>query len=199
MVISSVQCVIKGHKKRNLHWTLLLFWIHSIISFIDSIISRIFFGSKENTTFFDSYSSSIQFAFIIFEIFAIICFYQNLIWKKKVKYNLIISGLSIFMLLIISNYTNIKYLKNILIFEIIIINIFSAVIFIKQIKESNFIIRDNENSINIGLFLFINLTTPYYVATFTDAYNISTATTISNIINSVGYAIFFMKLKKSFE
>jgi hypothetical protein len=192
-------CVKKGFKNDTVYWTIKNFWILAILSLVDSIMNISYSAFGKIDSYYYKHAEIFQTTYILFEFYVFACFYIDVLWNKKVevKRAIIYSIIAIATVILISVYAGAELKFNIVAVEFVIINLSAAITFIKQIKNDDIKISKSENLINIGLLIFINMTTPYYLATYNMKIDLSDTFYISNIINSSGYFILYYNLKKS--
>jgi hypothetical protein len=87
----------------------------------------------------------------------------------------------------------------IIIIQILVVNICSCLIFITDIKGSNPELKKSHVILTKGIFIFINFTAPYYIISKYLEENLFSVSIYLNIINDIGYIIFFSSLLKSYK
>ena len=92
-----------------------------------------------------------------------------------------------------------EYFLFIVIIQVLVVDICYCLIFITDIKGSNPALKNSHVILTNGIFIFINFTAPYYIISKYLYENLFSVSEYLNIINDVGYIIFFSSLLKSYK
>lgn len=185
-------------KKTNFEKLLL---ITTCLSILDITSNYIFIDYLKSENNFKIFASINQYVFYLFEILTFIFFYNNLISpKKNLKNTLIIILLSFLFTIAIFIFSKIDStfftFTLVVVFELIYIN-FSFGYFLTLNFEEEYLTKTKKlNLINYGLFMFINITTPFYFVSIylNKQQNISPDL---SFINHIGYTILYFSIIKS--
>ena len=180
-----------------------IFILLPILSFIDSS-SLIIVGQllrSQNT--FIVFSEYFQIIFLNFELSIIIIFYLNIIFKVKNNLLILVPLItsSIFLMLRHLNSLNLStdYLPIIVIIEALVVNVCFGFLVSRKIQEDEIVIKPSTSELNKGLFLFVNITAPYYlVINYIDNHQ-EIAGKFLNFIGSFGYIILFYHIFKAIK
>ena len=203
MFILSIVVLTKAIKFYKISYPINTFTWVIILSVFDNILYLITVIILKNFNLFYKITSFTQ-SFYQYIEYIIIC-----LFLIKIAGNHIFSVITKFFLLVISTSfillglqgQNIfeKHFLLLTIFELIIVNLCSCIIFIGEINGSN--IEKHKSSVILtkGIFIFINFTTPYYIISNYLGNNLNEITNSLNFINDMGYVIFFISLYKSLK
>lgn len=92
-----------------------------------------------------------------------------------------------------------EYFLFIVIIQVLVVDICYCLIFITDIKGSNPALKNSHVILTNGIFIFINFTAPYYIISKYLYENLFSVSEYLNMINDVGYIIFFSSLLKSYK
>jgi len=178
-----------------------IFLLLPILSFIDSFSLILLTQILDYKNTFQVFSEYFQIIFLNYELAIIIIFYLKIVLDKKNKlfYSVPIFTSSILLLFRFFSGQNIvnDYLPFFVVIEALIVDICFGVLIYKKIKKEKSILRNWEDQINKGFFLFVNTTAPYYlVINYIDNYQEVAATSL-NFIGSFGYIILFYHIFKA--
>lgn len=187
--------IIRARNKKTLDF-LLLFTLVLSITDITSNIILIDLLKKESI--FIEFATILQYVFYLFEITTIIHFYHKLIskrnyWIKTVS--IIIASISLSLLLYSLLKLNINFITFtiVIVFELVFVNFSFGYFFNLSLEKSFLTKKPGFNSINNGLFIFVNITSPFYFITLllekqnTETYNL-------DFINYLGYIILHLSI-----
>lgn len=200
MFITSIRCLYFGTKNYKTLSIFKGFYYLTLFSLIDTLSYLILVIVKEDKPFFYEISSKTQLGFQLFEIFIITAFYIANTYHSKKVYgaikNILISVLVTGYIIIIRSNYNPEILLTLI--ELLIINFF-AIRFYLFYYDKN--ISDNKEIkyLTNGLFIFINITTPYYMIENKLQVNYPELIRYLNAINDLGYSILFILITKCFK
>jgi hypothetical protein len=152
---------------------------------------------------FATFANVNQYIFYLFEILTIIFFYSELNGKKNNKIIsiifILISVLTTSLLFTISKIDSSFFtLTLVIIFELLFINFSFGFFFTKNLEEEYSVKTKKIISINYGLFIFVNFTTPFYfINIFLAKQNLKVPDL--NFITYIGYIIFYSTIIKSLK
>jgi hypothetical protein len=177
------------------------FWYLSIFSLFDSILYLYFIVFLKEINTYISITNWTQLVYIFFEFFIISNFLfeiNNIKNKKTLKLIIIFVSIIIFFLTFFNNWNyKEKYYSIITLIEIVFINslairyllIISPDILDQKSKKISILLR--------GIFLFINISSPYYLITQFVLDDPNTILSSISFINDIAYTVFFTSLIKS--
>lgn len=187
--------IIRSKNKKTLD-ILLLFTL--VLSIIDITSNIILIDILKKKSIFIKFATIQQYVFYLFETTTIIHFYHILIskrnyWIKTVT--MIIASIILSLLLYSLFKLNINFITFtiVIVFELIFINFSFGYFFNLSIEKSFLTKKPNLNLINNGLFIFVNITSPFYFITLllekqnTETYNL-------DFINHIGYIILHLSI-----
>lgn len=187
--------IIRAKNKKTLD-ILLLFTL--VLSTIDITSNIILIDILKKDSIFIKFATIQQYVFYLFETTTIIHFYHILIskrnyWIKTVT--MIIASIALSLLLYSLFKLNINFITFtiVIVFELIFINFSFGYFFNLSIEKSFLTKKPNLNLINNGLFIFVNITSPFYFITLllekqnTETYNL-------DFINHIGYIILHLSI-----
>lgn len=180
-----------------------LLFITTCLSILDIISNYVFIDYLNSETNFKIFASINQYVFYLFEILSIVFFYNELISSKRnLKTTFYISLLSIVItsgIFLTSKIESTFFTFTlVVVFELIFIN-FSFGYFLTLNFEDEYLLKTKKlNLINYGLFMFINITTPFYFVSIylNKQQNISPDL---SFINYLGYIILYFSIYKSLK
>ena len=187
--------IIRAKNKKTLDILLLFTLVSSIIDITSNII---LIDILKKESIFIKFATIQQYVFYLFETTTIIHFYHILIskrnyWIKTVT--MIIASITLSLLLYSLFKLNINFITFtiVIVFELIFINFSFGYFFNLSIEKSFLTKKPNLNLINNGLFIFVNITSPFYFITLllekqnTETYNL-------DFINHIGYIILHLSI-----
>ena len=187
--------IIRAKNKKTLDILLLFTLVSSIIDITSNII---LIDILKKESIFIKFATIQQYVFYLFETTTIIHFYHILIskrnyWIKTVT--MIIASIILSLLLYSLFKLNINFITFtiVIVFELIFINFSFGYFFNLSIEKSFLTKKPNLNLINNGLFIFVNITSPFYFITLllekqnTETYNL-------DFINHIGYIILHLSI-----
>jgi hypothetical protein len=203
MLIAAAIAIVEGIKAfKNLGF-LKLILILCILSFLDTLSFSIFHELGKRNDIFINTAVFTQNVFIITELVSIIIFYSNTSLKPKMSISIFLIStitIAVIMFLKMTNpYRIISIELPILIFEVIFVNFFSGLFFLKNIEYNKSEFPKEFQIINKGFFIFINLTAPYYLISSLIVNNLSPLILALNFINDISYSILFYQFIKAFR
>ena len=203
MLIAAAIAIVEGIKAfKNLGF-LKLILILCILSFLDTLSFSIFHELGKRNDIFINTAVFTQNVFIITELVSIIIFYSNTSLKPKMSISIFLIStitIAVIMFLKMTNpYRIISIELPILIFEVIFVNFFSGLFFLKNIEYNKSEFPKEFQIINRGFFIFINLTAPYYLISSLIVNNLSPLILALNFINDISYSILFYQFIKAFR
>ena len=191
---------MKTFKKLG-HLKIILFLL--ILSLLDTFSYSFLNLILKRSDLFILTAEKLQFVFIIIELMFIFFFYFNCCKTLNLKTSFFFIA-SLVITLIVA-FITFKFLRPqsisliILVFEVIFVNFFSGVFFVKNINFDKKQIQKHLQIINQSLFIFINLTAPYYFISNILSHEISNITITLNFINDFGYSFLFFQFIKAFK
>ncbi len=199
MFISGIICAYFGLKFFEKTKPLRGFLILSILSSIDSFSYLYFAIVRSNKESFTILSEHTQLIYLVVEIYVI----TDFLLKSTIKDNHISNKYSFLtytipFTLILINYLffNVDFL--IVILELVIINLFSIKYFLNYYNTTK-INRNRNRHLITGLFIFINMTAPYYIIQSNIESNAAYMMSYINFINDLGYTILFISIIKEIK
>lgn len=198
MLFTSIFAIILIFCAKNKKTLDFLFLITLALSIIDITSNIILIDLLKKESIFVAFASFQQYIFYLFETATIIYFYHTLISKRTYwlkTLSIIIASISLSFLF----YSLFKLSLNfitftiIVVFELIFINFSFGYFFNLSIEKSFLTKKPNLNSINNGLFIFVNITSPFYFINLliekqnTEVYNL-------DFINHIGYIILHLSI-----
>jgi len=180
-----------------------LLFIALIFSILDITSNYIFIDFINSEKMFATFANVNQYIFYLFEILTIIFFYSELNGKKNNKIIsiifILISVLTTSLLFTISKIDSSFFtLTLVIIFELLFINFSFGFFFTKNLEEEYSVKKKKIISINYGLFIFVNFTTPFYfINIFLAKQNLKVPDL--NFITYIGYIIFYSTIIKSLK
>jgi len=198
MLFTSVFALILIFCAKNKKTLDFLFLFTLALSIIDITSNIILIDLLKKESIFLSFASFQQYIFYLFEITTIIYFYQTLISKRNYwlkTLSIIIASISLSFLFFSLFKLNLHFITFtiIVVFELIFINFSFGYFFNLSIEKSFLTKKPNLNSINNGLFIFVNITSPFYFINLliekqnTEVYNL-------DFINHIGYIILHLSI-----
>jgi hypothetical protein len=172
-------------------------------SLLDTLSFSFLHLALKKTELFILTANTLQTIFIITELFFIVYFYfisSKLLNLKKRFF--LVSILTIISIVLIIDYNILRFKSfslTILVFEVIFVNFFSSVFFVKNIDYELQNIPRHIKIINQSLFIFINFTAPYYFISSILNHDRSPITITLNFINDFGYSFLFFQFIKAFK
>ncbi len=203
MFLTTCYLFVSGIKSKKLTSPLANFWYLSILSIIDSSLYMIFILSLNQISVYNEISKWWQLFYILTEFYIIASFLIELNKLKNSKYTktIIISAcFVIFSFSAINNWDfKEKYYTLITIIELVFINFFSIrylLLFTPELQDSR-----SKSLITLvkGIFLFINISSPYYIII---QFIVNTPTSILSslsFINDIAYTILFISITNSIQ
>ena len=203
MLIAAAIAIFEGLKAfKNLGF-LKLILILCILSFLDTLSFSIFHELGKRADLFIKTAVITQNIFIVTELVSIIVFYSKIFLKPKLSTIAFLISIIIIafivLLKITSAYKLISIELPILIFEVIFVNLFSGLFFLKSLDNNKSEFKKEFQIINRGFFIFINLTAPYYLISSLIVNNLSPLILALNFINDISYSILFYQFIKAFR
>jgi hypothetical protein len=203
MFITTIYLFSLGYKQRESNKPIISFWFLSIFSLIDSTIYVIYVEIFKNINAYYTTSKWWQLIYILVELIIISNFLLtiNNIKNKKIYSSLILFGaFSILVITLIYNWDfKEKYYTILTITELIFINTFTIrylLIISPEIKELN----DKKILLIVkGLFLFINIASPYYIIIQLFVKEPNSIISSLSFISDLAYIIFFTSIIKSIK
>lgn len=199
MLISSITSAYFGLRYFKRIKPLRGFLIISILSSIDSLSYLYLAIIKSNKASFIIFSEYTQLIYLAIELYVITDFLIRTTKKDNnisYKHSLLTFILPFTLVLINYLYFHIDFL--IVILELFIINIFSIKYFLNYYNttDSN---RNKNKYLIAGLFIFINITAPYYIIQSKIESNAPYIMSYINFINDLGYIILFISIIKEIK
>lgn len=203
MFLTSLYLFIIGRKLKRSNSHFFNFWILSILSIIDSSIYLTYIIILNEVLYFNEISKWWQLIYILIEFYIISNFLINInkVYNANyIKKFIVIISILIFTFSIINNWDfKEKYYTLITIIELLFINIFSIRYLLFQTPEFH-----NSNSKSItnlvkGLFLFINISSPYFIIIQFLAETSNSILSSLSFINHIAYTILFISIIKSIK
>jgi hypothetical protein len=140
---------------------------------------------------------------LFIEFITICIFFASVLKDTFIKKSLIacIIAFTVAVLFCLLNQNNpfIEFYLIFIITEVVVVNICFGILMIKQVKYDGIIIHKYEILIAKGIFIFINLTAPYYVISNYLGPKYNQLTQLLNPINDIGYIILFFMFFKAFK
>ena len=191
---------IKIFKKSNL---IKIFTLLLLLSSLDGLTYFFLIDIFLKETIFYVVSPIIQGSYLFIEFITICIFFASVLKDTFIKKSLIacIIVFTVGVLFCLSNRNN-PFTQFYLIFiitEVVVVNICFGILMIKHVKYDGIIIHKFEILIAKGIFIFINLTAPYYVISNYLGPKYNQLTQLLNPINDIGYIILFFMFFKAFK
>ena len=199
MFITGLMCSYFGIKHIRKNNDLIGFILLPILSSIDSATYLYYAIIKFNKPAFITFSNYTQIFYLGLELIVITAFFLKINITNRIilrRYVCILSILSsIIILLDILKYEIDIY---IIISELLIVNIFSVKYFLSYYDriKSEIVLY---HYIVSGLFIFINITAPYYIIQNNLESNTPYILSYINFINDLGYTILFVSIIKEIK
>lgn len=203
MFITTIYLFSIGVRKRDSNKSILIFWYISILSIVDSSLYILFVEIFKNVNVYYNISKWWQLIYILIEFIIISNFLlsiNNIRNKKIYSSSIIIFAFLILLISIINNWNfKEKYYTIFTITELAFINTFTIrylLIISPDIKE---LIDEKILIIVKGLFLFINIASPYYVIIQLFVKEPNSIISSLSFISDLAYIIFFISIIKSIK
>ena len=203
MFLTTCYLFFIGLKIREKEKLILPFWFLSFFSLIDSslYIYAVIIHKDVNT--YNLISKWTQLCYILIEFFVISNFLldiNNVNYRKIIKRIIIFLLLTILFVTIINNWDfKEKYYTIITLLELIIINSLCIRYLLISSPDNQDKINKKISTIVRGIFLFINISSPYYIIIqfiLHEPYRILSSL---SFINDIAYTVFFYHLIKSLK
>jgi hypothetical protein len=203
MLITTIYLFISGVKHRESNKEIISFWYLSILSLLDSCLYILYIEIFKNINGYYNISKWWQLIYILIEFIIISNFLlatNNIKNKKIYSSTIIIFSIFILIISIINNWDfKEKYYTIFSITELVFINTFTIrylLIISSDITES----IDKKISIIVkGLFLFINIASPYYIIIQFFVKEPNSIISSLSFISDLAYIIFFISIIKSIK
>ena len=212
MFVASTVTLSKGIQKLKRNSPLQIFNILTIASLIDSLIYLIDYVILKNISHYWSISPIAQSVYLFIEYSVFTFFYliylKNNLLKKFISIQYLFFFLGTFTSILLGENPFTTHYTFFTILELILINVSSIYIFKNLINAKDSIIKKHIYLICKGNFIFINITTPYYlISNFLDSKygnekidpNNLTIIEALNSINDIGYIILFYFIYMAFK
>lgn len=203
MFFTTFYLFIKGIREKKFNPPLVNFWYLSILSIIDSSIYIIFILFLNGITVYNEISRWWQLFYILIEFYIISSFLislNNLKNSKNIKLIIISLSLIIFSFSIIKNLDfKEKYYTLISIIELVFINIFSIRYLLLHTSELQDSKSKSLSTLVKGIFLFINISSPYFIIFQLIAKTQSSILSSLSFINDIAYTVLFISIIKSIK
>jgi len=212
MFLASTVTLSKGIQTLKRNSPLQIFNILAIASLIDSLIYLIDCVILRNFSHYFSISQIVQSVYLFIEYSVFTFFYliylRNNLLKKFISIQYLFFLLGTFTSILLGENPFTTHYKFFTILELILINVSSIYIFKNLINDKDSIIKKHIYLICKGNFIFINITTPYYlISNFLDSKygnekmdpNNLTIIEAINSINDIGYIILFYFIYMAFK
>ena len=212
MFLASTVTLSKGIQILKRNSPLQIFNILAIASLIDSLIYLIDCVILRNFSHYFSISQIVQSVYLFIEYSVFTFFYliylRNNLLKKFISIQYLFFLLGTFTSILLGENPFTTHYKFFTILELILINVSSIYIFKNLINDKDSIIKKHIYLICKGNFIFINITTPYYlISNFLDSKygnekmdpNNLTIIEAINSINDIGYIILFYFIYMAFK
>ena len=203
MFFTTCYLFIVGLKSRDKTNIIFSFWYLSIFSLFDSFLYIYFIIFTKDVDTYNSISKWSQLTYILLEFFVISNFLFGINKIKHAKtLKLIIILISAITLLVtyINNWDyKEKYYSILTIIELVFINTFAIryllIIFPEipdqQSKSATILVK--------GIFLFINISSPYYIIVQIVVNQPNSIISLLSFINDIAYTLFFIYIIKSIK
>jgi hypothetical protein len=203
MFITTIYLFSTGVRKRESNKPIFIFWYLSILSIVDSSLYILFVEIFKNVNVYYNISKWWQLIYILIEFIIISKFLlsiNNIKNNKIYSSSIIIFAFLILLFSIINNWDfKEKYYTIFSITELVFINTFTIrylLIISSDITES----IDKKISIIVkGLFLFINIASPYYIIIQFFVKEPNSIISSLSFISDLAYIIFFISIIKSIK
>jgi hypothetical protein len=203
MFLTTIYLFIIGLRTKEDSSSIKYIWYLSILSLIDSIIYIITVIILKQVELFFTISKWWQLLYIFFEftIIANFLFQINNTGNKSFFLKLILIILSIIAIVTIIKNDNFKerYYTVFTVFELIFINMFAVKFLMSNSIESPSLTIQKNTLITKGIFLFINIASPYYLIIQLISKEPNTIISSLSFISNIGYIIFFASVIKSYK
>ena len=203
MFITTIYLFVSGIKQRESNKAIISFWYLSILSLIDSIMYVIYVEILDDIMVYQNISKWWQLIYILVEFIIISNFLLaiNNIKNKKTYSSLILSGS--FLLLTITLFKNWdfkeKYYTFFTISELVFINVFTIRYLLIISSDGKDFYNKKILIIVKGLFLFINLSSPYYIIIQIFIKQPNSIISSLSFISDLAYVILFISIIKSIK
>ncbi len=191
---------IKIFKKSNL---IKIFTLLLLLSSLDGLTYFFLIDIFLREKIFYLVSPIIQGSYLFTEFITICIFFASVLKDTFIKKSLIacIIAFTVAVLFCLLNQNNpfIEFYLIFIITEVVVVNICFGILMIKQVKHDGIIIHKYEILMAKGIFIFINLTAPYYVISNYLGPKYNQLTQLLNPINDIGYIILFFMFFKAFK
>ncbi len=199
MVFASIFCVYFGIKYFQKIKSIRGFILLSILSSLDSFTYLYLAIIKEEKGSFLILSNYTQIIYLIIELLVITEYLIRINLTKKIDiFQFRISITLIALILLVINFLYFRIDLLIIISELIIINIFSINYHLSFYNKNKHEREKNKYLIS-GLFIFINMTAPYYIIQNNIESNAPYILNYINFINDLGYSILFISIIKEIK
>jgi len=187
-------------EKKNLIFS---FWYLSIFSLLDSILYIYFIIIYKDVNSYYAITKWSQLSYILFEFFIISNFLfeiNNIKSRKTLKTIIILVSTITLLISIINNWDfKEKYYSFITLIELVFINTF-AIRYLLFISPE--ILDQKSKSISLivkGMFLFINISSPYFIIIQIIINEPNSIISLLSFINDIAYTVFFVFIIKSLK
>lgn len=191
---------IKIFKKSNL---IKIFTLLLLLSSLDGLTYFFLIDIFLREKIFYLVSPIIQGSYLFTEFITICIFFASVLKDTFIKKSLIacIIAFTVAVLFCLLNQNNpfIEFYLIFIVTEVVVVNICFGILMIKQVKHDGIIIHKYEILMAKGIFIFINLTAPYYVISNYLGPKYNQLTQLLNPINDIGYIILFFMFFKAFK
>lgn len=196
LFITSLICLFNGIKHFSKLKGMRGLFMLCIFSTIDALVYFTLVIIKKNKGLFIDLTAYTQVIFHLLEILIILEFYLQ---RETLKFKPYISSNSILLftaiLLTMLSFLEIDRQLIFTLLKLVMINIFSVKYFFSNfntiyLKENSFI------TISYGLFIFANITAPYYIIENNIESNFTSIIHTLNLKNELGYTILFFSINK---
>jgi len=203
MFLTVCYLFIVGLKSRDKTNIIFSFWYLSIFSLFDSFLYIYFIIITKDVNTYNSISKWSQLTYILLEFFVISNFLFGINKIKHAKtLKLIIILISAITLLVtyINNWDyKEKYYSILTIIELVFINTFAIRYLLilfpeipdQQSKSATILVK--------GIFLFINISSPYYIIVQIVVNQPNSIISLLSFINDIAYTVFFIYIIKSIK
>jgi hypothetical protein len=203
MFLTTIYLFIIGLRIKEDSFSIKFIWYLSILSLIDSIIYIITVIIFKQVELFLTISKWWQLFYIFFEfiIIANFLFQINNTRNKSFFLKIFTIILSIIAIVTIINNDNFKetYYTLFTLFELIFINIFAVRFLMSNSIERPSLTIQKNTLITKGIFVFINIASPYYLVTQLISKEPNTIISSLSFISNIGYIILFASIIKSYK
>ena len=191
---------IKIFKKSNL---IKIFTLLLLLSSLDGLTYFFLIDIFLREKIFYLVSPIIQGSYLFTEFITICIFFASVLKDTFIKKSLIacIIAFTVAVLFCLLNQNNpfIEFYLIFIVTEVVVVNICFGILMIKQVKHDGIIIHKYEILMAKGIFIFINLTAPYYVISNYLGPKYNQLTQLLNPINEIVYIILFFMFLKAFK